>query len=377
MKLVLNKKIEILLGAGLATGSFTSFRILGPVGLSELLILLVIFLLLIKYFKKIFFSPSYLEACTKFYLLFAFFLFLPITTITTFSLDISLSSPVYIISYIMGLLLILLLALAIQDGFDFRIVTITFAVIFISLNSLALILFGSDGGARFSGGADNPNQLLFYGSSLSLLLVIYTKKLQFLFLPLLILIMIKTGSDAYMLSLFVSVSVFIIAKILMITRLSYISSLVLAIPLVLVLIYIGIIVFGKELLILWESADEGGTRISLFTNAIRASFDSPLFGFGAGSFSGFNSPFEGKEAHNTFLDFLTQFGFFVPFLMYFLMVAFFFSQLRSKQYWVSGFVASYIVGSLFHFSGRHFVFWVELAVFYHSFFYGNSKSGKK
>lgn len=373
MRSFLNRKVEILLGAGLGTGSFTSFRIFGPVGVSELLILIVIFFLLMKYLKKIVISPSYLEAFTKFYLLFAFFIFLPITTITTFFLDISVSSPVYIISYVMGLMLILLLAVAIQDGFDFRLVTITFAVIFISLNSLALLLFGSDGGARFSGGADNPNQLLFYGSSLSLLLVIYTKKLQLIFLPLLILIMIKTGSDAYILSLVVSVSGFILARTLIISRLSFKSSLALAILFVLGAIYAGIITFGNELLAIWQSADEGGTRISLFTNAILATFDSPIFGFGAGSFSGFDAPFEGKEAHNTFLDFFTQFGFFVPFLMYFLMVAFLFSQLKSKQYWVAGFVASYIVGTLFHFSGRHFVFWVELAVFYHSFFYVNVK----
>lgn len=105
-------------------------------------------------------------------------------------------------------------------------------------------------------------------------------------------------------------------------------------------------------------------------NAFLASVRSPLFGFGAGSFSGIFGPFNGFEAHNTFLDFAMQFGFIYPLMIYGIMVAALFHLLKRRQFLVAAFVVGFIESGLFHFSGRHFTFWVELAVFWYYAFAG-------
>jgi hypothetical protein len=64
----------------------------------------------------------------------------------------------------------------------------------------------------------------------------------------------------------------------------------------------------KLLTDIWNVADEGHLRLPLLKNALLASLYSPVVGFGIGSFSGIKKPFEGYEAHNTFLDFSLQFG---------------------------------------------------------------------
>ena len=44
--------------------------------------------------------------------------------------------------------------------------------------------------------------------------------------------------------------------------------------------------FMQVFISLWNEADEGGGRVTLATNGITAFFYSPIFGHGAGAFSG-------------------------------------------------------------------------------------------
>lgn len=57
----------------------------------------------------------------------------------------------------------------------------------------------------------------------------------------------------------------------------------------------------------FNADSNGGSRLIIWTNAIKAWLYSPVFGLGPGSYSG-EHVFDGYEAHNTFLQVLTQGG---------------------------------------------------------------------
>ena len=116
---------------------------------------------------------------------------------------------------------------------------------------------------------------------------------------------------------------------------------------------------------MWISADEGNLRVSLLINALKATAVSPLFGFGVGSFSGIDLPFKGIEAHNNFLDLAMQFGFIFPSIVYLVMISAMVKSIGLKDYILAAVIAGYIVSGLFHFSARHFIFWLELGLLLH------------
>jgi O-antigen ligase len=53
---------------------------------------------------------------------------------------------------------------------------------------------------------------------------------------------------------------------------------------------------------MYEEGDQGEGRVVRWTNGTRAIMQSPLVGFGPGSYSGELGPFESKEAHNSLID---------------------------------------------------------------------------
>ncbi|WP_222705313.1 O-antigen ligase family protein [Bacillus marasmi] len=84
--------------------------------------------------------------------------------------------------------------------------------------------------------------------------------------------------------------------------------------LLLVLLCIGsfILLFNYEKIFViiqdfFYADSNGGSRLTIWTNAMKAWLHSPVFGLGPGSFSG-EHVFDGYEAHNTFLQILTQGG---------------------------------------------------------------------
>jgi O-antigen ligase len=52
----------------------------------------------------------------------------------------------------------------------------------------------------------------------------------------------------------------------------------------------------------YAEGNQGEMRFTLWLHGLQAIRESPLFGFGPGAFSGYNGPFEGDEAHNSFID---------------------------------------------------------------------------
>lgn len=370
--------IEIILGLGLGLGYLTSLRFLGPVGVPEILTLIALIILIIKNSESLVKNYSKKEFLFKIYILSATFIVMPVTTAVVyyFADYIVGSAPQYIISFMMGVLLMFYLASAIQKKIiNMRVVSFVFLISFILTNLVAIYLFGievgADEGARYTGGAKNPNQLVFYAATLSLLLVVYLKKLSFIAIPIIAFIVLKGKSDAYILMLFVVIFSYVFFGIFFANKVNFKKNIFFAFLFALISFIYIILNFSEDILNIWLSADEGDSRTSLMINAIEAIFYSPLFGFGAGSFSGLVKPFEGSEAHNTFLDFMVQFGLIYPLVLYWFVFKALLVSLERREILASSFIMGFIVSGLFHFSARHFVFWVELAILYGYVFYSD------
>ena len=173
------RPLEFLLGTGLGLGYMTSLRFFGPVGASELLILLSLLLLFAKQGKSLFMFEKGLAGAIKIYMITAIFIILPIMTLTNI-LFLGLNvAPEYIISFMMGIALAFLIVEALRSKIiHMPEVVFWFALIFLVTNFISLTFFAgslassSPDTVRYSGAADNPNQLMFYASCLSLFLVV-------------------------------------------------------------------------------------------------------------------------------------------------------------------------------------------------------------
>ena len=363
--------LEVLLGLGLGFGYMTSLRFAGPVGIAELMILFALILLIQNHGKTFFKYQLNAAGLIKLYMVFAVFVILPIMTMASLIFVGLETDPQYIISFMMGITLSFLIVEALKvKRIKMANVVLFFACAYIITNLITILFFPSSlVEDRYTGAADNPNQLMFYASSASLLLVIYHPKLSLLFVPIIAWITIKSGSDAYFLTLFVTIVIYGLIFIFFGKRFSFGVGLMISSIVGLILLYIILTNFLDQIYLVWQTADQGGSRSSLLINAYKVSITSPFFGYGAGNFSGMETTFQSWEAHNTFLDLSMQFGMIFPAIIYFVFFAFLFNRIKYGYYMQAAFVAAFIVSGLFHFSGRHFFFWVEFAIFYYYVFY--------
>jgi|APSaa5957512535_1039671.scaffolds.fasta_scaffold26260_2 hypothetical protein len=363
--------VEALLGTGLGLGYLTSLRFFGFVGVSEILIFISIVLLFMRHWKVFFFYNRSVEGYIKGYILFVLFFQLPVVTLVTFIFTDYNSTPWHVISFIMGGALAFLLIHALRSHeFDFAQLTHYFFYTFVVTNLITFVLFPSSlDSVRYEGGANNPNQLLFYASSLSLLLLMYKKRLAIIGFPIITFIMFKTGSDAYLLTIFVTIFSYFIFLFFFSIRIKFLLKFLFFFATFFIFIFYLINTYSNDILEIWLVADEGNARMSLMLNGLDVVRMSPLVGWGSGSFSGLTTSFEGYEAHSTFIDLAMQLGIIFPVLIYGLMVVATFRKVRDREYLVAAFIAAFIVSGLFHYVARHFTFWVEFSIFYSYVFY--------
>jgi hypothetical protein len=372
----MSKKIlSIILGLASGSGFATSLRFIGPVGISEILFLVALIVLFKRLGKSIFYASNYLELVIKNYTIISMLIsLLVVGFITTNSSIGQQSNLTYVPSFVMSVFLGFLFADAIRRGrIDLKIVAISFCATFFVLNIIANI-FGINAYAsehRFSSFSNNPNQLLFYIATLWLFLGIYAPKLSWFSAPFLVYIGIKSGSDAFNLYLVVISFSMVIQFLFVVFRMTsgmkfaFILAIVFVASLTIWQFYI------EHLTDLWTSADEGGLRMLLYKYALDVTIQAPVFGFGPGSFSGIYGPFEGLEAHNNFLDLSMQFGFVVPFLIYCIFIAGLIKSIHEKQILLPALILGFIVSGLFHFSARHFIFWLEFGVLFSYVFHSS------
>ena len=368
-------RVETILGLGLGLGYLTSLRFTDLIGVPEILILISIIFLLMKNGKVFFLYNRNLESYIKFYILLALFVQLPLMTLTTFFMTYYNTDPMYVVSFVMGGMLTFLLVNAVQfRGFDFSKVTLFFFFSFVISNLITFVFFPSlTESFRYEGGADNPNQLMFYASSLSLLLLIYHKKLSIIGIPVIIWIVLKTQSNAYFFTLYMTIIFYFIFIFFFHSKHKFSIRVIFFLISFTILSFVIINIYSDELLDIWFQADEGGSRIPLMLNGIEVVKLSPIVGWGAGSFSGL-VPFASGEAHSTPIDLGMQLGIIFPIILYVIMFSAMFKKLKDKEYLVAAFILGFIFSGFFHFTARHFTFWVELSIFYRFVFHNYLKN---
>jgi O-antigen ligase len=366
--------VETLLGIGLGVGYLTNLRFIGKVGLSEILILISIIILFSKNYKVFFIYKRNLENFIKGYILFILILQLPLITLTTYAITDYNSDPKYVVSFIMGGVLAFLLSNASQfNEFNFSKLTLSFFYVFVATNLITFIFFPSLLDVpRYTGGAENPNQLAFYGVSLSLLLIIYQKKLSIIAIPIILWILIQTKSDNFLLTVYLTIIFYLIFIFFFHSKFKFALKVIFFLIITVLASTFIINLYSEELLELWLVADSGNLRIALLQNGLDVVSQSPIVGWGAGSFSGF-TPFGTKEAHSTPIDLAMQFGIIFPIIIYGMMIAVMFKKLEDREFLVAAFIVGFIISGLFHFSARHFTFWVEFSVFYTYIFHNYNK----
>jgi len=135
-----------------------------------------------------------------------------------------------------------------------------------------------------------------------------------------------------------------------------------AVPTVLVILLVVVAVALRdpalrELQAISSRGGQGAVRLVLWMNGINAIGESPWVGFGPGAHSGLLGPFEGKETHNTIIDWGTSTG--LPGMTLFLLLI----LGLFRQVWRCGsaavfaaFVALFIFMQL-HYSMRQPLFW--------------------
>jgi len=367
--------VEIFLGLGLGLGYLTSLRFTDLIGVPEILILISIFFLFLKNKQVFFLYNKNFENFIKIYFFFALFVQLPVMTLTTSIITDYNSNPIYILSFIMGGMLTFLLINAVQfREFDFSKVTLFFFFSFVISNLITFIFFPSlTESYRYEGGADNPNQLMFYASSLTLLLLIYHKKLSIIGIPIVIWIVLQTKSDAYFFTLYMTILFYFLFILFFHSKHKFSIKVIFFLICFIILSFIVINIYADELSEIWFAADEGGGRIMLMLNGMDVIKSSPIVGWGAGSFSGY-LPFGRFEAHSTPIDLAMQLGLIFPIILYCIMFVAMFKRLKEKEYLVAAFILGFIASGFFHYTARHFTFWVELSIFYSYAFHNYLKN---
>lgn len=225
-------------------------------------------------------------------------------------------------------------------------------------------------GPRFSGWAINPNQLALALAGLPFVSLYFggrEKRRTVWYATTLVAVVVGVATDSDALSVAWAVGFLVALTSWWILQgqsrisarvLRFILLLIVAVGVILVLwrvVFPLVVVLVQHI---YESGNQGAVRLTLWQNGIVAWMRSPVFGLGPGAFSGAAGPFEGKESHNTFVDWGTSTGI-VGMIVYLSTLTWLWWQTREKPLLSGAFVAL-VAFSVFHFVIRQPVFWVYI-----------------
>lgn len=105
---------------------------------------------------------------------------------------------------------------------------------------------------------------------------------------------------------------------------------------------------------------QGEVRLSLWRSAFDAFLERPLLGNGPGHFSGLAEPFQAAEAHNFLFDWMASYGLIGSVILAIYLVSISAGLIRQGSFSVLSIVLVVLAVSIFHFFGRHPVFWFAL-----------------
>jgi O-antigen ligase len=115
-----------------------------------------------------------------------------------------------------------------------------------------------------------------------------------------------------------------------------------------------------------EYGNQDVDRITVWRNGLSAWRENPIFGHGPGAWSGFSGPFEGIEAHNSYIDWLTILGS-IGFLFYFFLILNIirFNPLKESFRYVA--LGSILIFGMFGFFMRFPIYWISMMIILVSF----------
>lgn len=344
--------LPFFIGILLIASSFTSLRIAGSGPIEILLLLALALLVFIKLLEK--FQFNYTPFISLVYLL---IFMAPITFLNTYD-EVLGSSTRTLFALIYGTFIGFIAANTSHKDQEY----ISYGVITILIVIDAVVIFQYDFNdmKRLLFLSENPNQIALTALGAMFVIAMGLEDVRLIvtgFIAALIYGSLAL-SDSYFVSIFI-LSSFLFLKIILQGKLFLMLGLL---WLTLVLISWPLAFpnssYIEPILDLWNSADEGGGRVTLAINGITAFLSSPIFGHGAGAFSGTEIPFMRFEAHNTLIDFLTMGGLIWALIVY---VPFFLSArtfFLENRFLLLGSLMALISFSLFHFIGRHPIFWL-------------------
>lgn len=112
---------------------------------------------------------------------------------------------------------------------------------------------------------------------------------------------------------------------------------------------------------IYEERDQGAKRFTQWFSGLEVIAQSPLVGFGPGSFSG-GEPFQGHEAHNSFIDWGMSTGG-IGLLLHFSLLGWCFWRTTKAESLVPlGMLTAVVVCSVFSYLFRHPMYWLILVL---------------
>ena len=234
---------------------------------------------------------------------------------------------------------------------------LTFVTLFL------LVISSISNGERFSGYSTNPNQ---HGVLLVTIpfLAFYLFKNKIIKNWLFVLSIITSSFLAFLIesdAVYYSFIIILFFYFLLIFKKSKIEVKIFLIFFFTLIFYF--LIFDSLMLYIDQTnnnGDQANVRYVLWFNGILAFLESPIIGFGPGSFSGFFEPFESVECHNTFIDLLTNTGL-LGLVFYLFFLTKIFKSFYSKNVILPLLMlSSIIIYSLFHNILRHPTFWLLL-----------------
>lgn len=240
-------------------------------------------------------------------------------------------------------------------------------------------------GFRLAGLSSNPNQLALLVLVTFNMLFLFSKDLCFsgsvrtLSYVFLIYVSLRTVSEALLVAIFLGCFMYAVCRIYAFSLRRPSSLYVFMISIIVLNVFV--VYFAKFVTYTPSDAyeaininNQGDDRFTLWFNGLLSLKDSFLFGNGPGAHSGFDAPFEGVEAHNTFIDMISQVGF-LGFISFSVLTLYIFLRTprRLRKYAVFS-LSSLFAFSLFHFVLRQPLFWLALILPLFVFYLNRGKS---
>jgi hypothetical protein len=111
----------------------------------------------------------------------------------------------------------------------------------------------------------------------------------------------------------------------------------------------------------YSEGEQGSDRLSLWMNASSVVERWPVQGLGPGAHSGILQPFEGLEAHNSFLDLASMAGVPAAIVLVVLVIVALSGVLIRREYELGAALISMLIFINFHFMLRQPIFWLFVA----------------